>query len=169
MKGFIARAGFAMAGGLLAAATVATTGFGFLPPRHGRVVPGVDYGALVNGTSSSPTIHVGCVGPLQPGEKGHPVGGNTVEVFRPEVLQVPGNTGSAATMIIVHFDDPSTDVVLRRFGSPRAIPPSLNLPCTGTGQVTFTPEATSPTAKSVTITVQYGPAPSHAGTVSPLH
>jgi hypothetical protein len=156
MKRVRSRAALALVVAGLAACTATTTAFAFFPPGQGRVVPDVQFGALVNGTSSNVTIRMGCFGAVRPGQSGHPMTGQTVEVFRPEVLQVPGFTGDSADEIVAHFtEDPSVPIVLRRFGRRAAIPTSLRLPCGGSGSVVFTPVPTSPTASSATIPVNY--------------
>jgi hypothetical protein len=86
--------------------------------------------------------------------------GQTVEVFRPEVLKVPGFTGRAATRIVARFvDDPSVPIVLPRFAQPQPVPTSLFLPCGGSGKVVFSPEPSSSTAKSATVSVAFAGQP----------
>jgi hypothetical protein len=148
------RAAIVVIGVLSATCLASANGFAVHPPPQGRVVPNVDFGAFVNGVSSNPVIQMGCFGAVRPGQKGHPMAGQTVEVFRPEALNVPGYTGSAATKIVARFtDDPSVGIVMRRFGRPQPIPTSLFLPCSGTGSVLFSPEPSSATARSATVTV----------------
>jgi hypothetical protein len=149
------RAALALAGAGLAACLATTTAFAFLP-RQGRVVPNVEFGALVDGSSSNATVRMGCFGAVRPGQTGNPMSGQTVEVFRPEALRVQGFTGASADEIVAHFtEDPSIPIVLHRFGRPAAIPTSLRLPCGGSGSVVFSPVPTSPSARSVTVHVNY--------------
>jgi hypothetical protein len=150
------RAALALLGAGLAACMATTTAFALFPPRQGRVVPGVEFGALVNGSSSNATIRMGCFGAVRPGQTGPPMTGQTVGVFRPEALQVQGFTGVSADEIVAYFtEDPSVPIVLHRFGRPAAVPTSLRLPCGGSGSVVFSPVPTSPTARSATVPVNY--------------
>ena len=58
--------------------------------------------------------------------------------------------------IVARFsDDSSVRIPLRRFGRAEAIPVSLSLPCSGSGDVVFSPEPSSPTAHSATVAVSY--------------
>jgi len=150
------RAAIALVGALAAASLLSLDAFAFLPPGKGHVIPNVEFGALVNGRSSDAVIQMACFGAVRPGETGHPMSGQTVEVFRPEALRVSGYTGTAATRIVARFtDDPSARIPLRRFGHPEPVPVSLTLPCSGSGTVVFSPEPSSPTAHSATVTVSY--------------
>ena len=60
-------------------------------PPQGTVGPNQYFGALVNGqngvTKVAP-VRMACFGPVEAGQKGHPMAGQTVEVFRPEVIVV---------------------------------------------------------------------------------
>jgi hypothetical protein len=120
----------------------------------------LEFGGIVNGARPTATVQVGCFGPIKPGQKGHPFRGQTLGVFRPEALQVDGFTGSQATRIIAHFsDDPSVTVSFDRFGHAKPIPTTLMMPCSGTGSVVFSPDPTSATAHSATVSVQYASQP----------
>lgn len=118
-----------------------------LPPQ-GKVGPHEIFGALVNGSggvASPAPIRMACFGPLRPGETGHPMAGQTLEVFRPEAIVGSfGNTGPRAHQIVVIFGPPPPSastgaVTFRYYGVPKAIPTSLVLPCTGGGYVSFVP------------------------------
>ena len=154
------RAAFAFVAVTIAVCWASANGFAFLPPGKGPVIPNVEFGAVVNGQSSNAAVSMGCFGPVQPGEKGHPMSGQTVEVFRPEALRVDGFTGSAATRVVARFvDDPSVRIVLRRFGRPVAIPTTLFLPCSGSGTVVFSPEPSSATSHVATVGVSFAGQP----------
>jgi hypothetical protein len=46
-----------------------------------------------------------------------------------------------------------------RFGHAKPIPTTLMMPCSGTGSVVFSPDPTSATAHSATVSVQYASQP----------
>ncbi|MBV9285235.1 MAG: hypothetical protein JO176_11505 [Acidimicrobiia bacterium] len=143
----------------LGAAVVAVAASGAVIPQ-GRVRPNLQFGALINGRGSTATVSMGCFGAVRPGERGHPMNGQTLEVFRPEALRVQGYTGANATSIVARFsDDPSVTVSFNRFGVTKALPTTLSLPCSGSGQVTFTPEPLSPSARAASVTVGYASQP----------
>jgi len=133
------------------------------------------------GNSSAPVVvSVACAGPIRPGETGHPVAGQTVEILPAASVRAhSGFTGDAATSIEAFFGAPppaaartsatsraigsrstgsrSTDTVtFHRYGLVRPIPPSIDLPCSGTGQVTFVPfPRTPPTSRPAIVPVVY--------------
>jgi len=83
------------------------------------------------------------------------MGGQTLDVFRPEVLRVTGYTGTAADRIVARFsDDPSVAVTFTRYGTER-LPTSLRLPCAGGGTVRFEPRPPPPSARPVVVHVSY--------------
>ena len=134
------------------------------PPFGGPIGPNQVFGGLVNGSTGDPTpatIRMGCFGPVRPGQTGHPLAGQTVEVFRPEVIMGHfGFTGSAANSIEALFGPPppapaSPGVVLHSYGVAMAIPTSLTLPCFGDGQVSFVPLPNSPTARTAVVPVRF--------------
>jgi hypothetical protein len=108
-----------------------------------------------------------CFGPIKPGQMGHPFSGQTVEVFRPEVIVGRfGYTGSSATSIVAFFGPPpptpvttpptTSTVTFRYYGVTKQIPTSLLLPCAGTGNVYFVPLPMSPpTSKPAVVPVAY--------------
>lgn len=115
---------------------------------------------LVNDHAGQATILMGCAGPSQPGQTGHPLAGQTVKVLpapAPTTSDL-GFTGSAAHAIAVRFPSPTvtdTPVILRDYAVSAPIPTSLTLPCSGSGKVAFVPEPTSPTAHTTTVTVTF--------------
>ncbi|HEX5495634.1 MAG TPA: hypothetical protein VFX70_13775 [Mycobacteriales bacterium] len=119
---------------------------------------------LVNGHAGTATIQVGCFGPIHPGQTGHPLSGQTVEVRQVSSTSSGdvGFTGSAGTEIVVSLGSPTstaTPIILHYYGVPVAIPTSLTLPCGGFGKAVFTPEPGSDTAKSATVTVEFASQP----------
>ncbi|MGO8870373.1 MAG: hypothetical protein ACLQPH_03055 [Acidimicrobiales bacterium] len=131
---------------------------------HDKIGPHQYFDGLVNGSigvGSPATINVVCPGPED--QTGHPVAGQTVEVTEPKaVLSTSGYTGNDATSIVAFFGPPppaaggSGQVKFTKYGVTKAIPTSFNLPCSGTGQVTFVPLPQSPpTSRAATVAVQY--------------
>ena len=112
-------------------------------------------------------IRMACFGPVRPGQRGHPMAGQTVEVFRPEAIAGHfGNTGSRATSIVAFFGPPppapapatpaASTVTFKTYGVVKKIPISLLLPCGGTGVVSFVPLPKSPpTSRDATVRVSY--------------
>ncbi|RAG85971.1 hypothetical protein DN069_09370 [Streptacidiphilus pinicola] len=123
------------------------------------VGPNQFFSGLVNGSATDPAIQMACYGPVTPGELGHPLPGQSVEVLPASAAGTAdvGYTGSAADGIVANFGPTSTalPVTLGYYAVPVAIPTGLVLPCSGTGTVVFTPEPGSPTARSATLPVRY--------------
>ena len=125
---------------------------------QGKVGPDQVFGATVNGQSGVVTpavIRMACFGPVGPGRTGHPLPGQSVEVFRPEaIVAATGFTGPAARYIQAFFGAPPPSPVspgtspgndvLTRYGVAQAIPTGLVLPCGGTGTVYFVPLPRTP-------------------------
>ena len=131
-----------------------------------RVGPDQVFRALVNGRTGSPspvTIAMACYGPLQPGQTGHPVAGQSVKILLGGGnVATAGFTGATAVSVGVFFGPPPPSAAvpallsLTRYGVARAISTSLRLPCAGGGQVTFVPLPMSPpTSRAVVVPVSY--------------
>lgn len=116
--------------------------------------PNQQFIGLVNGSSghAAPvTVLVACPGPLLPGETGHPLPGQTLEVVQPEVIVGNfGNTGPQGSSVRVFFGPPppagtptapaaGSDLVFQHYNVVKPIPRSLNLPCSGTSTAVFLP------------------------------
>jgi hypothetical protein len=162
----VSRRTFVVAVVALGAAVVGLSGVASASATS-RVGPNQAFRALVNGHSGHPApvaIAVACFGPVFPGETGHPVAGQTVKVLLDaNTASQSGFTGADATSIGVFFGAPPPAthaapglVTLARYGVAKAIPTSLLLPCTGTGQVTFVPlPMTPPTSRAAVVPVSY--------------
>jgi len=166
-KMLLALSAVAVSAAVLGPATLsAATG-----PGQGRVGPNQVFAATVNGQSGVVTpaeIQMACFGPIRPGQTGHPLPGQTVEVFRPEaIVAATGFTGPNAKYIQAFFGAPppspagpapagGTDV-FTRYGVPKPISTSLLLPCSGTGNVYFVPLPMTPIgpARIATVHVSY--------------
>ncbi len=117
-------------------------------PPQGKIGPNQYFAGSVNGQSgvvSPAAIKMACFGPIKPGQMGHPMKGQTVEVFRPvAILTTDGFTGNA-TSITAFFGPPPpsavasmTDTVtFHQYEVMKKIPTSLLLPCAGMGNVYF--------------------------------
>ena len=126
------------------------------------VGPDIAFAGQVNGVSTNAPIRTDCLGPVVVGETGHPVAGQYVEaVTAPVTSAVSGYTGSAAHQLEVSLTAPASSTVssligaLNSFYVELSIPVTLTVPCTGTGVVAFTPDPTSPTARTATVTVDF--------------
>ncbi len=132
-----------------------------------KVGPDQTFRALVNGhpgTLAPVAIRMACLGPIQPGQTGHPMPGQSVEVrLGAASAAQAGFTGPNGSSIGVFFGAPPPVaapgaglLTLRRYGVAKAIPLSLVLPCSGTGSVFFVPLPMSPpTSRSVAVPVTY--------------
>lgn len=122
------------------------------------------FAGIVNGDEGTATIKVVCPVPVTPEATGHPEAGQIVaarQILPPVPVNMFGYTGTEATGIAVGFGATSVTapLILHYYGIGLEIPQSLNLPCTGTGVVTFTPVPGSNTARPATVTVTYVPTP----------
>jgi len=142
-----------------------------LPARAGTVGPKQYFTGVINGkdgnTTTPITIVMACVGPIRPGQTGHPVAGQTLAVhqlFPPAATAgTLGQTGNDS-QIGVFFNAPppagrirpaTGTPVFTRYDTPRPLPTSLTLPCQGTGTVWFTPIPVVPPSQSATVPVRY--------------
>ncbi|MGO8873986.1 MAG: hypothetical protein ACLQPH_21780 [Acidimicrobiales bacterium] len=133
---------------------------------HTKVGPDQAFVGSVDGSLGSPepaVIKVVCPGPATLGQTGHPLSGQTVEVnLASSVVPPPGFTGTRATSIAAFFGPPPPtatgpgQVTFKRYGVPEAIPTTLELPCSGSGVVTFIPFPESPpTSRSEGVPVEF--------------
>jgi hypothetical protein len=142
---------------LAGAAALPTTASAAVDP--GPIGPHQFFIGQVNGAAANPVIRVVCPGPATPGQTGHPVSGQTVDVLpaaSPTSSEV-GYTGESADHVVVGFGTAvsGTPISLSWYAVAAPIPTTLYLPCSGTGKVTFTPAPTSSTAHPATVTVTY--------------
>src|SRR5205814_6273408 len=113
--------------------------------------PHTPFGATVNGQPSPAVIHMACFGPVRPGQTGHPMARQVLEVFVPEVMVSPtfGTTGAHGRAIVARLvrPDGGTQRLARfrgwRIGPLRTATATLStrleLPCSGGGRVVFSP------------------------------
>ena len=142
------------------AGPVAAEGLRHFPPQpidENEIFRGVVNGSIGDGGPA--VIQMACFGPFT----GHPVAGQTVEVFRfPQVL--PGSadfgfTGPAADSIQVDISTETTGlekaVTFTDYNVKSEIPASLELPCSGTGRVNFIPSLIATGAKTASVPVEF--------------
>jgi len=124
--------------------------------------PNQSFIGQVNGTHPKATIKVVCPGPVRPppfAQSGHPLADQTLGVApAPSTTAHTGFTGSRVKSITATFvlpvDAPTVPVTFTHYGS-QPIPTSLLLPCSGSAPVVFSPQPTSKTARSASVTVTY--------------
>jgi hypothetical protein len=99
--------------------------------------PNQHFVGRVNDKHVGAVIYVICPGPAGGNRTGPPAGNQTVKVVR--VASGGGYTGPSAHQIWAEFNKDAMHVVgFTTYNTPKAIPTSLRLPCSGKGTVTFT-------------------------------
>jgi hypothetical protein len=146
----------------VAAAALLCPGIGSAAP-HPEGAPNQSFAGKINGSSGRPMpaiINVVCPGPIV--STGHPLASQSAEVSKTiPTFSDSGFTGSDGRTISVFFGAPPPTastigtISFDRYNSPRPIPTSLNLPCGGSGVVTFLPFPPSSTSRPETPAVQY--------------
>jgi hypothetical protein len=134
------------------------------------VGPDQFFGGLVNGSNGSTNapvpIQTSCIGPITPGETGHPLSGQTVEVVLANSAgsSIEGYTGSAATSIIADLiwsptpTGPTYVEQVATFTSYDVIEPipvTITVPCGGDGVMSFVPNPGSSTARPANVPVVF--------------
>ena len=102
--------------------------------------PNQSFVGLVNNRSSKAIIEMACFGPSEPGEYGHPLAGQTLEVaLSPLTSAVPlAFTGAAHEIDATYEISDTLEVLLAEFSSYYVQAPlstSLSFPCSGTGVI----------------------------------
>lgn len=153
--------------GLFIGVTAFITGAGAVAQPGGKIGPGQPFFGLVNNQDGFPApapIKVACNAALA---LGHPVAGQTFEVFEgPHFDGTTGYTGSNTTGIAAFFGLPppapvtippaTSRVTFGHYGVVKAIPTSILVPCAGTGDVYFVPWPMSPpTSKPAVMPVTF--------------
>lgn len=114
---------------------------------------------LVNGSSGSAVIRMGCFGPIQPGQTGHPFANQTVAVTRSPTG--PGFTGEANSIRARLFWSSGTTTssvrlaLFRYYDRPAAISTDLSFPCAGSGRVVFRPVNGGSNARPAVVKVYF--------------
>jgi hypothetical protein len=118
----------------------------------------------VNGRFRNAAINMACFGPISPGQTGHPMADQTLEIYSPPppiVFGPPvkvGNTGASATSITAVVTAGGTVYARLRlwdYFAPKAIPTTSWLPCAGLGVVRLVPRPWSKGAKVAAISVSF--------------
>jgi hypothetical protein len=129
--------------------------------RTTTIGPGQHFVGLVNKHTTNATILMVCATP-DPNETGHPLGGQTIAVEpSPTTASKTGFTGTrgrsitASIVLPVAASTTNSALTFTHYGS-QTIPTSLVLPCSGSGLVVFSPEPTSKTDRSTSVTVNFG-------------
>jgi hypothetical protein len=127
--------------------------------------PNQSFVGLVNGSSSNAVIEMACFGPSQPGEYGHPLAGQSLEVQPVGPVANPvawGFTGSARQIEATYAISNTLEILLASFSSYYVTVPlstSLSFPCSGTAVIPFTPVDGGPLARPWNTTVTFVPQP----------
>jgi hypothetical protein len=122
------------------------------------VGPAQRFVGLVNADHSGAVIYVACAGPIYEGRTGPAVSGQSVAaLLLPGGALPSGGSTGAASRLVIAFPDSSVAATmnLRRYGVAKLLPSTLQLPCGGTGTVTFTPAPASATSVPDTVAVTY--------------
>jgi hypothetical protein len=126
--------------------------------------PGQYFSGYINGhPPGQAIIWTNCFGPIQPGQTGHPLANQTVEVEPPAISSSTadlGYTGTAADSIVATLGTPTGPIptVIAKFTLyyvVQDIPTTITVPCSGPGVATFTPVPGSATASPATLSVTF--------------
>jgi hypothetical protein len=145
------------AAGITIAATLATApvaGADAVVP----IGPNQAFHGLVNGVHDNAQITMVCPGPVQPGQTGHPASNQTISVTQaPSSGALAGYTGSLGTSVVASFvaSSAAEGFTFTTYNVPQKLPTTMNLPCSGTGTLTFVPQPTSDTARADTVKVTF--------------
>lgn len=103
------------------------------------IQPNEHFIGLVNGSNAKPVVYTLCPGPSRPGRTGRIAGGQTLAVAH--VAIGGGYTGLFSQVYAWFVQDSSLNapqqVKLTSYGTQRAIPAAVRVPCDGTGTVEF--------------------------------
>jgi hypothetical protein len=125
---------------------------------------------VINGRDGNTTVPItiamACVGPILPGQTGHPMGRQTLAVHQlfPPTSGSLGYTGRDSEIGVFFNAPPPASAggrgatgtpVFTRYDSPKSLPTSVVLPCAGTGTVWFTPIPVVPPSRSASVPVRY--------------
>jgi hypothetical protein len=103
------------------------------------IKPGQHFVGLVNGSHKQPVVRTVCPGPVSPSSAGPVAGGQHMSVTR--VAKGAGDTGVFskvyAWFVPASSSAKPTSIVFTTYGTAKAIPTSIRVPCGGTGVVHF--------------------------------
>lgn len=158
--------------GLLGVVGLATSAIALPAGAATKVGPHQYFTGVINGINGNTiipiTIRMGCVGPVYPGETGHPMAGQTLavhELFPPtSIAGSLGYTGNDSEIGVFFIAPPPVAVpgpqpigtpIFTHYDAPQPLQTSLTLPCAGTGNVWFTPIPVIPPSRSATVPVRF--------------
>src|SRR5271165_525042 len=127
--------------------------------------PNQSFVGLVNNSSANAKIEMACFGPSQPGEYGHPLAGQTLEVelVGPLTSAVPlAFTGTAREIEATYAISNTLEILLAEFSSYYVQAPlstSLSFPCSGTAVIPFAPVEGGQRARPWNTKVTFVPQP----------
>lgn len=137
-----------------------------------HVQPHQQFGGTVNHATANATIAMACFGPTRPGQTGHPMAGQHLGIFIPEVLMNPhfGNTGARGraitARIITAAGRPVQVAVFTEFirtgalySATKPLSTRVTLPCGASGTVVFTPVPDGAGAQPATVAVTFNGQP----------
>ena len=117
--------------------------------------------AMVNGVSANATVRVVCPQPLTAGQTGRPAGGQSVGIASPSTTAAATNgfTGRRADSVVAEFVPPATvgatiEESFTIYGN-LPIPTTVQLPCSGTAAVVFTPTPSSRSAHGTRVSITF--------------
>lgn len=114
--------------------------------------PNEPFGGVVNGNTEHAQVFVVCPGPISQGRTGPPAGNQSLMVV---FGKLGGFTGSATRIVAAFQEDPSVPVTFTEYGVPQPVPSTLQLPCGGSGAVSFRPISSSTTGVVDVVPVDY--------------
>ncbi len=152
--------------GMLGLAAVAVIALGLQagPAQAGSVGPKQYFTGVINGKDGNTTIPIkikmACTGASQ---TGHPLAGQTLAVHQlfPPASGSLGYTGNDSNIRVFFAAPPgaaradATSRIFTRYDSPKSLPTSLTLPCSGTGKVWFSPVPVVPPSRSAVVPVRF--------------
>jgi hypothetical protein len=151
----------------LAAVAVVAVGLQAGPAQAGSVGPKQYFTGVINGkdgnTTKPITIKMNCPASRQPGQTGHPLAGQTLAVHQlfPPASSSVGYTGKDSKIGVFFAAPPgaaqadATSPTFTRYDSPKSLPTSLTLPCSGPGKVWFSPVPVVPPSRSAVVPVRF--------------
>lgn len=130
------------------------------PPTS--VAPKQAFVAMVNGVSANATVAVVCPATPTANQTGRPASGQSVGIAPPSstaAAATKGFTGRKANSIVAKFSPPATvgstiEETFTIYGN-LPIPTSVQLPCSGTATVVFTPLPSSRSARPTRVSITF--------------
>lgn len=154
----------ALSGAVVSAAAV-LAGPAFAAPVPEPIGANQLFTGLVNGTDTNAVVTTDCIGPVMPGQMGHPVSGQFVSVDPATTTATvdvgfTGSVGDSVTVFLggqISSGSSSAGLVgtLKDYTVRLAIPTTIQVPCDGPGDAAFVPEPTSPTARTAILDVTF--------------